>query len=177
MAWGGHGAGSPVRVPVAWTCCLSAQHSGGLLPSLVRVSPPFPHPWIRNRITVGVPGSPGAGPHHGVTPFPSALLQPELGRGSLGIPQQPKGFMLGGLQLQCFGDRTKAWLLTLHQALFSRASPRGADRSLLPTPLRGARPMGGTGPHPGSPVPTSPSQEGAWLLSNCLASPPASSSI
>lgn len=177
MAWGGHGAGSPVRVPVAWTCCLSAQHSGGLLPSLVRVSPPFPHPWIRNRITVGVPGSPGAGPHHGVTPFPSALLQPELGRGSLGIPQQPKGFRFGGFSCSVLGTGAKPGSSPSIRPFSPERLPGEPIDLCYPHPCAVPVRWGGPVPTPGSPVPTSPSQEGAWLLSNCLASPPASSSI
>lgn len=116
-------------------------------------------------------GSWGCSPSWG-DPFPSSS-SPARVRMELLNSQQPKGCRLGGLQMEHFGDRSKSWLLTLHCVLFPGSSPGDLCAHTPVWCLSSVRSL----PIPGSPIPTSPSQEGAQLLSNCLASPPASSSI
>lgn len=174
---GGAGLGDPVRVPITWTCCPSAQHTGGLLPSLGHVSPPFLHPWLGNEITAEVLGSPGDGPHHGVTLFPSALVQLELGTGIVWPPPAAQGVQAGGASATVFWGQEQSSSPSIGPFSLEHLPGKLMDLHCQHPCVVPVRLQGGPVPTPGSPIPTSPSWEGARLLSNCLASPPASSSI
>lgn len=85
----GAGAGHPIGKP--WICCLSTQHGAIAVATWMCCSLPSSliQEWGH---CVGL----GAAPYHGVTPFPPALLQPEL-RMELLNSQQTKGFRPGGV--------------------------------------------------------------------------------
>lgn len=152
--------GGPVGIPITWTRWPSSQHGGGLLPSLGPVCPPFPHPWLGNGIAAEVPGSSGDGPHHGVTLFPSALLQLGLGMGLARPPPAAQGGRAGGLRPRCFGDRRKP----ISSPSFGPFSPEHLPGELVDphcphlcvVPGRRGKGKGDTGSHPWLPHPYIP---------------------